>query len=156
MLICTDYSVEEVTCGIVCGCLTAFPAFIRHIADIKNKVTKAARGRSNSPIRCFRLSTRHPIPKALISSERSTVLSPSLRNISAHNSGKFVTPVTAGLGNGKKKRYDQWAELDELEYVAGDDERYVTTEPSIVQPRRPPPVLSQEELKDVRLDHHRL
>lgn len=60
--------------------------------------------------------------------------------------------MTTGLEKGKNKRHDQWEELDELEYVAGDDERYVKQETSIVKPQRPLPILKQESLKDVRLD----
>lgn len=60
--------------------------------------------------------------------------------------------MTTGLEKGKNKRHDQWEELDELDYVAGDDERYVKQEPSIVKPQRPLPILKQESLKDVRLD----
>lgn len=152
ILICIDYSVEEITLGIVCGCLTALPAFTRHISVVKNKIIKGNRGRSKSALRWWRPSTRNSIPESLNLPERSAVLSPSLRDASVYNSGKLRTPVTTGLEKGKNKRHDQWEELDELALVAGDDERYVKQEPSIVKPQRPLPILKQESLKDVRLD----
>lgn len=96
------------------------------------------------------------MPNALVLPKRSTVLSPSLKDTSTYNSRIFVGTVTAGLENGKKKSHNQWEELDELEYVAGDDERYVAKEPSIVKPQKPPPILKQEGLKDVRLNFHHL
>ena len=33
-----------------------------------------------------------------------------------------------GKGGGKRRHHDGWEELDELEYVAGDDENYVSKE----------------------------
>lgn len=147
MLIYVDHSVAEVTLGIICGCLTAFPAFIRHIADIQNKIMEKYRSRSISTIRPWRPSTTNPIPKSLILPGSSAVLSLSLRDASVYSSGKFVSPMTALSENGKKRRRDQWEELDELEYVAGDDERCVMQEPSIVRPQRPPPVFKQENLE---------
>ena len=38
-------------------------------------------------------------------------------------------------------RHHGWEELHELEYVAGDNERYATGGGSTVEPQRPPPVL---------------
>ena len=140
-----DCSTAEVTCGIVCGCLPAFPAFIRHVFDIMNRVTKASHDPSRPTFASLRPKPR--LPKVLTPPERLTVLSPSSRDSTFYKSRKLISPVTTGWKDGKGGRRDQWQELSELEYVAGDDKRYSAKESSMVEPQPPQPILKRERLK---------
>ncbi len=79
--------------------------------------------RSQSTFAPSRLNTRRPIPDALtspISTDSAT--SPT------YSSVKSMSSTKTGWRDGGRSRHHQWEELDELEYVAGDDQRYAVKE----------------------------
>ena len=126
------YSVEEITGGIICGCLPALPAFIRHVSDMKIRLMKAFPDSSQSKFTSRRSNTKQPAPTSLSSPPKFAALSPTARNSPVYTTTKAISPVTTRWTDGKGVLNDQWDELDELEYVAGDEERYEAEERSTV------------------------
>ena len=112
------YSIAEVTCGIVCGCLPAIPAFLRHIHGLKVKTM----------ITSWRSTTRQPINDPERARDGSTVVPPTPTVASkspAYNDVNFTSIATIGKTDRNESGYHPWEELDELEYVAGDDKREI-------------------------------
>lgn len=127
------HSVAEITCGIICGCLPAFPAFIRPVSGIKVQLFKSASHRNHSRLIAWRTNTSQPIPETMKSPEGSPIISPSstdTRKSPIYYGAKAMSPAMTG------SRYHPWKELDELEYVAGDEERHVKERVKIPEPQR--------------------
>ena len=141
----TKYSVAEVTCGIVCGCLPALPSFIRHVSDVKIRLMKTSHDRSQSTFSSWNPNTRQPVPKSPSSPGRPIVLSPLSKTSPVYSTMKAISPTTSSRKDGGGSRHHRWEELDELEYVAGDDKRYATMESSTAEPQPPPSILKREE-----------
>lgn len=113
-----NYSLAEVTCGIICGCLPALPAFLRHISGLKVKVMTTS----------WRSGTKQPIPDAARARDGSTVVPPCptvAKKSPAYNNINLTYLPTIGRTFGSGNRYHPWEELDELEYVVGDDKRQI-------------------------------
>ena len=136
-----NYSIAEITCGIICGCLPALPAFIRQVSDIRIKVLKAAPNGNHSTFASWSISTRRPKPDVLISPGRPPVLPPLSTDIGKSPTFSSTRTTSTTWRDKSGTRHHGWKELDELKYVAGDNERYAREEGSTVEPQRPPPVL---------------
>ena len=108
------YSVAEVTCGIICGCLPAMPAFLRHISGLKVKIKPTS----------WRSTTRQPINDTEKARGGSTVLPPT-PTVASKSPAYIASIATNGKTERNGSRYHLWEELDELEYVAGDDKRQI-------------------------------
>ncbi|KAM0795178.1 hypothetical protein BDR22DRAFT_894428 [Usnea florida] len=111
-------SVAEVTCGIICGCLPALPAFLKHISGLQVKIKPTS----------WWSTTRQPITDAERARGGSTVLPPTPTVVSkspAYNHVNFTSIAANGKTDRKGSAYHPWEELDELEYVAGDDKRQI-------------------------------
>ena len=99
------------TCGLVCGCLPALPAFFRHMPRIKISIVIRSRTRTSksSGYKWYgssRLGRSDP---------------------SAHGQ-----PVIGSIGSEKttpKPKREIWDELDDLEYQGGDE--FKDSSPSI-------------------------
>ena len=112
------HSIAEVTCGIVCGCLPAIPAFLRHISGLKVKTM----------ITSWRSTIRQPINDPERARGGSTVVptTPTVASKSpAYNDVNFTSMATIGKTDRNGSGYHPWEELEELEYVAGDDKRQI-------------------------------
>ena len=133
----TNYSTAEITCGIICGCLPALPAFATHVSDFKTRSKRNGYNGYQSTLTPQSPSTGRPTPK---SPGTPLVLSPLPRNSSVYSTVKAVLPTTPRLKDGIGNRHHGWEELDELEYVAGD-ERYAVKEFVAGEPRSPSPIL---------------
>ena len=94
------------------------PAFLRHIAGLKAKINSTS----------WRSTTRQPLNDTEKARSGSTVLppNPTLAGKSpAYNNVNFPPLATNGTTERNGSRYHPWEELDELEYVAGDDKRQI-------------------------------
>ena len=73
------YSVEEITGGIICRGLPAFPAFTRHVSDMKIRLMKATPDSSQSTFTSRRSNIKQPAPTSLSPLQRFVALSPSAK-----------------------------------------------------------------------------
>ena len=136
-----NYSIAEITCGIICGCLPALPAFIRQVSDIRIKFSKAAPNGNHLTFTSWRIGPRRPKPDVLTLPERLPVLSPLSSDIGKSPTFSSTRSMSTMWRDRSGTKHHGWEELDELEYVAGDNERYATEEGNTVEPQRPPTVL---------------
>ena len=109
------YSVAEVTCGIICGCLPAMPAFLRDISGLKVKIKTTS----------WRSTSKQPLNDTEKARGGSTVLppTPTVASKSPAYNVNIASIATKGTTERNGSGYHPWEELDELEYVAGDDKR---------------------------------
>ena len=94
------WSAAELACGIVCGCIPALPAFIRHVSSWRVKVIVTRITRSG--------------PSFASSGQRST--------------GTAARAMGGSIGSPKVEKArirEQWEELDDLGYHPGDERRQV-------------------------------
>ena len=71
--------------------------------------------------------------------EDSTILIPlatDTSKLSAYGNVISMSPAITGKKDGGRGRYHPWEELDELEYVPGDDERDAVREYRVVEPQQ--------------------
>ena len=69
----------------------------------------------------------------------STILIPSAsdaRKLSAYGNVTPMSPAATGKRDGGGGRHHPWEELDELEYVPGDDERDAVRKYRVVEPQQ--------------------
>ena len=133
------YSIAEVTCGIICGCLPALPAFFKHVSSINIKVLRTSRKRDQSKSPAWSPKTRQEKLKLVNSTIETAALSPtSLGKTLTHSCS---SPTMSGWRDKSSNKHHWWEELDELEYVAGDNDRSAVEECNTTMPQSPPPVL---------------
>ena len=96
------------------------PAFLRHISGLKLQIKPTS----------WRSTTRQPIADTEKARGGSTFVPPTPMVASkspAHNNVNFGSIATIGTTERNGSRYHPWEELDELEYVAGDDKREINS-----------------------------
>ena len=116
-------SVAEVTCGIICGCLPALPAFIRHVSGLNFKMFIPTAARSRATISSWGKSAREPVPNAASKSAITTLSSTAASGWKSPP--PYLNEDSQVRTDAFSPKHHPWEEFDELQYIHGDDERLV-------------------------------